>query len=39
MFLEQPRIETLEELLMEVGFHGEWIDLVSQRLQELTKNA
>ncbi len=39
MFLEQPRVETLEELLMEVGFHGEWIDLVNQRLQELMKNA
>ncbi|MFV0636016.1 hypothetical protein [Mitsuokella sp. WILCCON 0060] len=39
MFLEQPRIETLEELLTEVGFHGEWIDLVNQRLQELVQNA
>ena len=39
MFLEQPRIESLEELLMEVGFHGEWIDLVNQRLQELVAQA
>ena len=35
MFLEQPRIESLDELLMEVGFHGEWIDLVNVRLQEM----
>lgn len=35
MFLEQPRIESLDELLMEVGFHGEWIDLVNARLQEM----
>lgn len=35
MFIEQPRIETIEELLTEVGFHGEWIDLVSARLKEL----
>lgn len=35
MFIEQPRIESLEELLMEVGFHGEWIDLVNTRLQEM----
>ena len=39
MFLEQPRIESLEELLMEVGFHGEWIDLVNQRLQALVAQA
>ena len=39
MFLEQPRIESLEELLMEVGFHGEWIDLVNQRLKELVAQA
>ena len=39
MFLEQPRIETLEELLMEVGFHGEWIDLVNQRIQQLLPEA
>ena len=37
MFLEQPRIETLEELLMEVGFHGEWIDLVTNRLESLAQ--
>lgn len=35
MFIEQPRIDTVEELLTEVGFHGEWIDLVSERLKEL----
>lgn len=35
MFLEQPRIEELEELLLEVGFHGEWIDLLNARLQQL----
>lgn len=35
MFLEQPRIETLDELLMEAGFHGEWIDLVTERIKEL----
>lgn len=34
MFLEQPRVEELEELLQEVGFHGEWIDLVNARLQQ-----
>ncbi|SFT33156.1 hypothetical protein SAMN02910356_00032 [Selenomonas sp. GACV-9] len=34
MFLEQPRVESLEELLQEVGFHGEWIDLVNARLQQ-----
>lgn len=34
MFLEQPRVETLEELLLEVGFHGEWIDFVNARLQQ-----
>lgn len=34
MFLEQPRVEGLEELLQEVGFHGEWIDLVNARLQQ-----
>ena len=39
MFLDQPRIESLEELLTEVGFHGEWIDLVNQRLQELVQRA
>lgn len=39
MFLEQPRIETLEELLMEVGFHGEWIDLVIARLQQVNKES
>ncbi|RHM56795.1 hypothetical protein DWZ54_02835 [Mitsuokella sp. AF33-22] len=39
MFLEQPRIETIEELLMEVGFHGEWIDLVNQRIQQLLPEA
>ena len=31
--------ETLEELLMEVGFHGEWIDLVNQRIQQLLPEA
>ncbi|MBQ1868289.1 hypothetical protein [Selenomonas sp.] len=35
MFLEQPRVEELEELLMEVGFHGEWIDMVTSRLESL----
>ena len=39
MFLDQPRIESLEELLTEAGFHGEWIDLVNQRLQELVQRA
>ena len=38
MFLEQPRIETLDELMMEVGFHGEWIDLVTKRVAELQKS-
>lgn len=35
MFLEQPRIETLDELFLEAGFHGEWIDLVTERIREL----
>ncbi len=35
MFLEQPRVETLDELMMEAGFHGEWIDLVTERLKAL----
>ncbi len=35
MFLEQPRVETLEDLLMEVGFHGEWIDALTDRVKEL----
>lgn len=39
MFLEQPRIETVDELMMEVGFHGEWIDIVTQRVAELQKEA
>ena len=38
MFLEQPRIETLDELMMEVGFHGEWIDLVTKRVAELQQS-
>lgn len=37
MFLEQPRVETLDELFMEVGFHGEWIDLVTKRLESLAQ--
>ncbi|SDG28904.1 hypothetical protein SAMN05216584_103239 [Selenomonas sp. WCT3] len=37
MFLEQPRVETLDELFMEVGFHGEWIDLVTNRLESLAQ--
>ena len=37
MFLEQPRIETLAELMQEVGFHGEWIDLVTARVANLRK--
>ena len=28
MFLQQPRIKTMEELLLDVGFHEEWIDAV-----------
>ena len=28
MFLQQPRITTLEELFMDAGFHEEWIDAV-----------
>ena len=37
MFLEQPRVEELGELLMEVGFHGEWIDMVTNRLESFQK--
>ena len=39
MFLDQPRIESVEELLTEVGFLGEWLDLVSQRLEDLVQRA
>ena len=35
MFLAQPRVETLEDLLMEVGFHGEWIDALTNRAKAL----
>lgn len=35
MFLAQPRVETLEDLLMEVGFHGEWIDVLTNRVKAL----
>lgn len=35
MFLEQTRVENLAELLSEVGFHGEWLDLFTSRIKEL----
>ena len=37
MFLDQPRVQTVEDLMTEVGFHGEWIDLISQRVRELQR--
>ena len=35
MFLRQPRITTLEELLMEAGFQGEWLDWLMEKAKGL----
>lgn len=37
MFLEQHRCASLEELLMDAGFHEEWIDMVVDKGTSLTK--
>ena len=37
MFLEQRRCASLEELLMDTGFHEEWIDMVVDKGTSLKK--
>lgn len=37
MFVEQKRIETVEELIMEAGFMDEWVDLFIDHVTELKK--
>ncbi|MBO6245528.1 MAG: hypothetical protein J6N55_04505, partial [Anaerovibrio sp.] len=37
MFLTQHRLTSLEEVLMDAGFHEEWIDMVVDKGTSLTK--
>lgn len=37
MFVRQPRIDTLEDLLGDAGFQEKWLDMVLDKVNDLTK--
>ena len=37
MFVKQPRMESIQDLLSDAGFQEQWIDMVMDKANELTR--